>query len=321
MSERSSFCYPYKPIASLEKLAICLNITLEELNYLQENADSFYFLTAREQKKDGSFRECYDVKKRLKDIHEKISIRFLKLIEYPEYLQGGIKKRDYISNASQHTCSFDLIEEDISNFYPSISREIIYQVWVGFFRFSHEVADCLSKLVTFQGYLVQGSKVSGLLCNLILWNRETKLVMNLKRQGLTYTRYVDDVTVSCDRYLSNKEKQQIIRKIYALFYTVGAKPNRRKHKIERKGTRQTVNNLNVTSENPTLPKEQRNKIRAAVFECEKIFRTGNSPLIQYKELFESTKGRVNQLKRFHKKQANSLLKRLEEIHPNKFKAT
>ena len=43
MSERSSFCYPYKPIASLEKLAICLNITLEELNYLQENADSFYF--------------------------------------------------------------------------------------------------------------------------------------------------------------------------------------------------------------------------------------------------------------------------------------
>lgn len=86
MSERSSFCYPYKPIASLEKLAICLNITLEELNYLQENADSFYFLTTREQKKDGSFRECYDVKKRLKDIHEKISIRFLKSIEYPEYL-------------------------------------------------------------------------------------------------------------------------------------------------------------------------------------------------------------------------------------------
>ncbi|RKV80620.1 MAG: RNA-directed DNA polymerase [Neisseria sp.] len=320
MNDCTSFNYPGKPIASLEKLALLLGISLEDLIYLQKNADSFYFLVKREEKKNGCFRECYDVRERLKNIHEKNFVRLLKVISYPEYLQGGIKKRDYISNANQHTRSHTIINEDISNFYPSISRKIIYQVWVGFFHFSPEVADCLSQLVTFQGKLVQGSKVSGLLCNLILWNREDKLVMSLKSRGLTYTRYVDDITVSSNRYLSNREKQQIIREIYTLFYTVGAKPNRSKHKIAYKGTKQTVNNLNVTSEKPTLPKEKRNEIRAAVFECEKKFQEGSSSIVEYKKIFESTKGRVNQLKRFHKKQANDLLQRLEKIHPNSFKA-
>gem|GEM_PF-4480519 len=40
-------------------------------------------------------------------------------------MQGGIKKRDYISNANQHTRSHTIINEDISNFYPSISRKNI----------------------------------------------------------------------------------------------------------------------------------------------------------------------------------------------------
>ena len=66
MNKPVSFCYPHKPIASLEKLAICLGITLEELLYLRQYSDSFYFLHEHKAKPDGTFRDTYNVRDRLK---------------------------------------------------------------------------------------------------------------------------------------------------------------------------------------------------------------------------------------------------------------
>ena len=43
MNDCTSFNYPGKPIASSEKLALLLGISLEDLIFLQKNADSFYF--------------------------------------------------------------------------------------------------------------------------------------------------------------------------------------------------------------------------------------------------------------------------------------
>lgn len=314
MNNSNTFSYRHKPIASLEKLAICLGISLTELLYLQQHSNQYFFLNKRELKKDGSFRDTYDVKLRLKTVHEKIVKRFLRDIQYPEYLQGGVKKRDCISNAKQHIQVNTIISEDITNFFPSISKKIIYEVWVKFFCFSHEVAECLSELVTYNGFLVQGCKASGYLCNLIWWDREYQLVQKLKVKGLTYTRYVDDVNVSANHDISNQEKSEIISSIISLFKSGGAKPNRKKHKIMNKGSSQIINKMNVTAKRPTINKLERNKIRAAVYECELNFAKLKNTL-EYKKLFLSTLGRIMYMKRLHQQEANKLLKRLELVKP------
>ncbi|WP_455020135.1 reverse transcriptase family protein [Kingella denitrificans] len=318
MNKPVTFRYPHKPIASLAKLAICLGITLKELLYLRQYSDSFYFLHERKEKPDGTFRDTYNVRDRLKIIHERIAKKFFKILDYPEYLQGGIQKRSSITNAKKHIRMNILIKEDISNFFPSISKKIVHQVWTGFFHFPHDVADCLAELVTYQGFLVQGSKVSGFLCNLIWWQREADLVAEFQKQGLVYTRFVDDVTISARRNLSKAEMQKIIGKIYSLFHSVDAKPNRKKHKVMHKGHQQTVNNMNVSVDKPTLPKEKRKEIRSIVFKCEQAFQNKEIHVTTYEELFNSAKGKILHLKRFHVAQAEKLLQRLENIQPEYF---
>lgn len=310
----NNFCYPHKPISSLHSLALSLNVPLDRLIFLQENSDRFFFLQKRVQKKDGSFRETYDVGQELKELHSKIVNNFFKILNFPNYLQGGIKKRDYITNAKQHLQPKIVISEDVQNFFPSITKKLVYQVWVSFFKFSHEVAECLAEITTFKGSLVQGSKVSGYICNLVLWKREAKLVQEFSKKGLIYTRFVDDITVSSKRELSNKEKSEIISKIYGLLASINIKPNRKKHAIMHKGKkRQIVTQINVSTHRPTLSKKKRSLIRAAVHKCEQLY--NRCAKQEYENIYNTTMGKVYNLKRLHETEANKLLQRLKNVSP------
>lgn len=306
--------YPHASIANLPSLALALGISLEELQELATKSDDYYFLTKKLEKPDGSFRLTYDAQPSLKTIHGKISEAFLKKVDYPRFLQGSIKKRDYISDARQHVSSKMLISEDITNFFPSISKKVVHEVWVGVFGFSNEVADLLAELVTYQGYVVQGAKTSSYICNLVLWKREADLVSKLEAKGFTYTRYVDDVTVSTKRIVSKAEKSQIINSIYSLFRSVGAKPNRRKHKMMPRNKRQEVHGVNVNKATPTMPKKDRDKIRAAVHECELAFEN-DSTTSEYQSAYNSVLGRINTMGRMHVKEARDLRARLTAVKP------
>lgn len=64
----AEFAYPHRPIASLEKLAIVLDTTVAELDFLSQNANNFYFKVKSIQKADGSYRDTYDVRDIVKPI-------------------------------------------------------------------------------------------------------------------------------------------------------------------------------------------------------------------------------------------------------------
>lgn len=306
--------YPHAPIGDLDKLAIALNIEVNELIAITTKSDSLFFLTKEIIKPDGSSRFTYDARPSLKTLHGKICEAFLKRVKYPDYLQGSIRKRDYLTDACNHVGSKVLISEDITNFFPSISKKVVHEMWVGVFGFSNIVAECLAELVTLNGFVVQGGKASSYICNLVLWNREEKLVDRLKLKGLTYTRYVDDVTVSSKRLISPKERSEIINSIYSLFRSIGAKPNRKKHKIMPRNTRQEIHGVNVNKNQPTMPKEKRNKIRAAVHRCEITFAQYPSS-DEYSSLFNSVMGKVNTMGRMHKSEASKLRLRMLQIKP------
>ncbi|MCG8148804.1 reverse transcriptase family protein [Moraxella sp. PS-22] len=310
----AEFAYPHRPIASLEKLAIVLDTTVAELDFLSQNANNFYFKVKSIQKADGSYRDTYDVRDRLKTIHAKIVKNFLRIIDYPDYIQGGVPHRDYLSNTAMHTAKQVVISEDITNFFSSVSRTIIYQVWSRFFKFAPVVCECLTNLVTYQGFLVQGAKTSGYLCNLIFWNREQLLVDTLTSQGFTYSRFVDDITISSPKVITSEHKTEVIAKTYGMLQSCGVKPNRKKHHIMPKGSSQKVHRVNVVTNKPTFDKKERSAIRAAVHECEIHFSKSKSSS-EYEKLFNTTMGRVQKIKRLHIEEANKLLARLQKIKP------
>lgn len=307
--------YPFKPIGSLRALSATLGITEAELLALKERSDSCFYITNKLKKPDGSVRLTYDVKDELKVIHERISSALLKKVKYPDYLHGSLKGKDYLSNCKQHLGKKFIISEDATNFFPSISKKIVHEVWVGVFGFSNEVARCLAELVTFDGALVQGAKPSSYISNLVLWKREADLVSKFEKLRYGYTRYVDDITISSAYNLSKKEQHSIIAQVYGMLKTIGVSPNRSKHKTMPNGKNQSVHRVNVNTLSPTLPKAKRANIRAAVHSCEKLHATSPQSS-EYKTLFSQTMGKVNNMARMHVVEGLKLRKRLNRVKPS-----
>ncbi|GAA0290413.1 reverse transcriptase family protein [Psychrosphaera haliotis] len=306
--------YPHESICNLSSLYKALGITEQQANNLRTNSSSFYFLTHKKVKPDNSIRYTYDVRPELKSVHERICAVLLRKVEYPDFLKGSIKGRDYLSNCAEHTGKKIVISEDVTNFFPSVKAPIVYQMWIGVFGMSHDVAKLLTELVCFEGGLVQGAKPSSFICNLILWKREARLVNELKSKGLTYTRYVDDITVSSSGFLNKKEIPRIISKIYGMLSSIGVKPNRKKHCIMPSSKKQDVHRINVNSNLPTLPKKKRKIIRAIVYRCSQADQSYKNTA-EYRSMYNSALGKVNNLRRMHPKEGKQLLEILNNVKP------
>lgn len=306
--------YLCKPIANTQSLAKALNSDLFKLIQIANKTDQYYYVASRITKPNGTIRITYDVKPQLKEIHERVKNLIFGRVSYPDYLQGGLKKRDYISNVKKHVHRKAIITEDISNFFPSISARFVYKMWLYFFNFSPAVAEILTKLTTYQGFVPQGAKTSSYIANLIFWDKEDKLVTDLARRGIVYSRLVDDITLSCNYKPSRSTYTHFLAKTYGMLLAKDVKPNRRKHKIMLAGSEQTVHKLNTQSGKPTLPKKERDKIRTAVFQLE-LFPINHRNQVAYKQRFQSIMGKVNMLSRLHAKEGFQLKSRLKAISP------
>ena len=310
--------YPHKSIPSKAILAKKLAITEEYLNQVLINPGSFYRANKPELKADGTYRQHYRVDEKLKIILTKIVKKIFHHVRFPSYIQGSIKDRDhprdYISNAKLHAGKRLIIKEDIKNFFPSIKASEVEKIWRRLFGFPKEVAEALTKLTTLNGFVPQGAPTSSYLANLIFWDVEPLVVNELSKIGVTYSRYVDDITLSTDSYLSSEEKTTIIKNIYGMCLKKGIKPNRKKHAITTNRQQMTIHGLNVNSKVPTLPKKETAKIRAAVHEC-KITYEKNGDSYEYKELFNRTIGRVQRLKKLQPSQAKPMLLDMGVLQP------
>ncbi len=315
----NSAFYNGKPIASIAALSAALNVPEDILIDMSLNANKYYIKNPPQIKSNGKERITYRVDESLKAIHQKIKVILFQKVTYPEYLQGSIrdikKPRDYISDARMHSGKRMLISEDVSDFFPSIKYDQVLKLWMYFFNFPKEIAATLTDLTTYRGFLPQGSKTSSYVANLIFWQYEPALYNKLKAQGITYSRYVDDTTLSFDRYVSNKELGKIISSIFGMMCHLNIKPNREKQDIKSRKNNTTVHNLNVTKESPTIPKKKKNNLRMAVFNCIKYSGIHGRKSEAYKKMYRSTITRIGQLGRLHPNQSQKLKNKLALYKP------
>ena len=310
--------YNGEPILTVEALAEVLAFSQEGLLRVAKSADKYYQANPPQKKPSGGIRQTYSVKPPLKTIQTQILHLIFHKVCYPDYLQGSIKDkerpRDYIANACLHSGSKVLIHEDIRNFFPSISPRLVWKMWHGLFGFSADVAHILTELTTFEGGVPQGACTSSYIGNLVLWDCEPQLVQELRDRELVYTRYVDDISISADRYLEQYEQKSVTSRVYHMLLAKGLQLNRRKRKMQTSSRRMEVHNLNVNSGRPTLSKGDRMRIREAVRQCETMSETQRETE-EYRSLLLSASGRVAQFSRLHPKQAERLSRRLKVVKP------
>lgn len=307
--------YPHKPIVDPERLALLLNTPLPKLQVIADTASGSYWPVPQE-KKDGSLRMTYDAYPDLKQIQHQIVQKVLRKVRFPRYLHGGIKDtefpRDHVSNAAMHTGATVVILDDIANFYPSLNRHVVFTVWLRFFGFSPEVSELLTKLTTREGAIPQGAKTSSYLANLAFWDREPQLVEELKEMGLTYSRFVDDVTYSASSRIPNSTIAQARSKVYGMLASKDCRPKRSKSHVGRKGQRLEITGLVANSATPAVSKLERKRIRSAVYNLERAVRQdGMTP--ENSKAWNSARGRVGGLVRLKHPAGKQLTQRLNAL--------
>lgn len=303
--------YPFKPIHGLPALSRALGIHQDMLIKYSQRANRLYRVAKQEKKADGTIRQTFDAYPVLKSIQIRIQQRILKRIIYPAYLQGSLRGCSPRTNAAIHVNAKIAFAEDIANFFPSAHYGLIKRIWTGFMGFPDDVAEVLAMLTTKNGGLPQGAVTSSFLANLVFWDYEPGLVEKLDARGLRYSRYVDDICVSCVQRLQVEDQSRLVGEIYGMLLHHGFKPKRSKHEVFTAGKSMRTTKL-LSNKRVALPVEQRQNIRAAVYALEKQIASGDCGATATNELARVA-SRVGRLGSFHGKEATALKTRLKIV--------
>lgn len=304
--------YLHSSIRSVASLSRVLGYPTSMLQLIGASSSSRYRLAKPIIKPDGSMRQPVDALPPLKGIQIRIKERILEKVLFPAYLTGSLKGRDPVRNADLHRGASITVCEDITSFFPSTGTKIIFDIWSGFFRFSNDVATLLTQLTTKDGNLPQGAVTSSHLANLAFWRREHALYIRLAEEGVTYSRYVDDVTFSSVRNLEKECLTRNIGRVYGMMASLGYRAKRSKQEIQRSHQQMRATKLLVNRRAAMTPAE-RHAIRAAVYEIERHIATGDVHASDLIERLDSAMGRVGRLLRLHAAEGRALQERVKRM--------
>lgn len=131
----------------------------------------------------------------LAQVHKRIG-ELLGRIELPDYVYSQ-KGRSYADNARAHRGDAPLIKTDISRFYPSVTRQAVFRMFLDDFEGAVDVAHRLADVCCYkQAHLPTGSALSG---RVAFWAKRhmfDEIASAAEGAGCKMTAYVDDVTIS-----------------------------------------------------------------------------------------------------------------------------
>ncbi|KAB7663876.1 reverse transcriptase family protein [Plesiomonas shigelloides] len=315
--------YGCASIGSVDVLAKTLGVNVKILESIVSKVDDSYTsYDLAPHPVTGKVRTVVEPKHDLKKLQKRINSRIFCGVKFPSYLQGGIAStedvdRSYIKNAEIHCSSRTLINLDIKNFYTNIKYDVVFDIYKNFFRFSIPVCDVLTKLTTYKKQVPQGACTSSYLANLVFYNNEYLLVSFLRGKGFSYSRLLDDITISAKSECSEILTSDIIKRVASMLRKKDLKINNKKTKITDKREEHKeykVTGLWVKHATPKLRKDERRYIRMLVYVCECKAQESRST-DEYHAFWNKTSGLVAKLKQLSHSQADSYRKRLSSILP------
>lgn len=298
-----------------------LSFTEPLLTRISKNSESYYNVFVKSVKsKDRTLAEPHPV---LKTLQKRIISRIFSLVKFPQYLHGGIKTedpRDFFSNANAHCKAETAITLDIKSFFPSITTAHVENIFQHLFSFNPDVSKVLALLTTVGGTLPQGAPTSSYIANLVMWEKEYKLVASFNNQKLTYTRLIDDMTISSLSRLSSERITSITTKIAGMLNHYDFNLHDGKKNVYSRSNPEKlmlVTGLWLNRGSPRLEKYRRVQISKEVIEIKKSVTHDVKRIfdLKYHKEHNSISGKVALLQRLGHSRALRLRQILDEIQP------
>lgn len=211
--------------------------------------------TAR--KKHGGIREIFNPNTPFDAITKNLHRSFISQLPYqaPDHVHGFVRGRSTLTNASQHLGKACVLRVDLEDFFPSINSATI-KGSLQAQGYEDKAADIAVSIVTIDDKLPIGLSTSPFLSNLAFLDTDRSLAEYVRSEGLSFTRYVDDLTFSGEvngRHLAD---------ISSILDSAGWSVNTRKTAFMRRGGPQYVTGLYVgEADRPRIPRTTKRRMR------------------------------------------------------------
>lgn len=197
-----------------------------------------------------------------KNLHRSFSTRLP--YQAPSHVHGFVRGRSTISNASEHLGKLCVLRIDLEDFFPSISVATV-RASLRAQGYDDEAAELASSIVTIAGKLPIGLSTSPFLSNLAFLDTDRLLLEYSQSEGLSFTRYVDDLAFSGE--IANRHYADISTILDGAGWSI----NRRKTAFMRRGGPQYVTGLYVgEADMPRIPRNIKRRMRWAMHMIKKV---------------------------------------------------
>jgi RNA-directed DNA polymerase len=144
---------------------------------------------------------------------------------------GFVKKypnqpaRDILTNATMHVGKKYVWNIDLEDFFHSITTPRIYKKLTEY-GMSTDSAKALALVCSFDKKLPMGAPTSPVLSNMVCANMDWQMKWFCEDRMITYSRYADDLTFSCNHKLSEEIRTSILQIIKDYGFSINTKKER-----------------------------------------------------------------------------------------------
>jgi RNA-directed DNA polymerase len=203
----------------------------------------------------------------------------------------------------------------VRNFFDSARHHVINRMLCEEYGFGRDVAYLITRLCTLRAALPQGAPSSTPLANLLLtFPVDIPLTEAARGLNVVSTRFVDDIALSgCDpRALISSTARLLSQRGLRMWRKRARFQSKEKLRIMPRDKPQVVTGLIVNSDaGPTLSRQRRDAIRAAIHQLRKISDVG----ARDREI-RSLRGRIEHVRQFNPGPAVRLERYLKHFSPD-----
>ncbi len=290
-------------IRAVEHLCRLLRCGRKELEKICDNPASHYY--EFDDTVGGKKRHFATPQGRLDDILRNLQ-GLLCRVTLPDYLHGGIRGKSPITNAKVHIGKTAVLNFDLQDFFPSIGPRKVYKLFCDRLLCGAEVARILTRLVTLNGCLPQGSPTSTVIANLVIVPLAKRLHALSEGHKCDYTQFVDDGLISGGGYI--ERLRPLIEKII-IQEGFRASPKEHKRLTTYRHQEQVVTGIKV-NRRIDVPVVKMNKMQQEVKELRRHVKKGRG--VSAKKV-RSLNGKVQHIKCLDQVKGNRLQSELDSV--------
>ncbi len=287
--------YKLPIIENVRQLADLLDISLSQLRFLTFHRTAnqvshykrFYI-----KKKTGGTRKISSPMPHLKKLQYWVLENILQIIPIHDAAHGFVENRSIKTNAELHLNAKVVINQDLKNFFPSITFERVRGLFRSF-GYSGQLATIFALICTepdvdeveLDGevyfvaksarYLPQGAPTSPVITNILCKRLDNRLMGMASKNQFVYSRYADDITLSTSNEESMKKIPQILWQSKKIIEDESFELHPDKLHVMRDGSRKEVTGV-VVNEKINVGRRKLNQFRALLHNIEKDGPEGKS---------------------------------------------